>query len=394
MDFDDIVIGSGLAALGVVLGLAPTRRVLVLAGPRAGRAQYYDATQSVLCSRVGLGGLGSYWHGVIPTGSVMAAHQNEFAAVFRRFYAHTDVTARLGEPWLFVPWRPIRPIREWRRLHRERGGKLSLALDLASHVIVEDRGVTVVGQNVRYRAARVWLCAGALHTPFLLDRALGATVSRPTVSDHVICYLGQVEYSPDVAPRVERTRDGVWFSARYAASGRSLCTLRPAQFAFKTLDAGIEKRAIFGLPTGSIIARLLRAASPGLFAEALYNRTGVTVGARVLSAYAQIPVPDAHWLTEGETPLQMRSDSIQAEITAARASPPWPNLRPSARPRMFIPAIHLHHSVDLPKLTAAGVNLPMASVQVADASVYSGVDPSHHSFRVLVAAARRARELS
>ena len=68
MDFDDIVIGSGLAALGAVLGTDAHRRVLVIGNPALGSFTYYDERQTVPCSYSGAGGLGNDWHGVIPTG--------------------------------------------------------------------------------------------------------------------------------------------------------------------------------------------------------------------------------------------------------------------------------------------------------------------------------------
>ena len=70
MDSDDIVIGSGLAALGTVLGLLaqPERRIVVLCGPVESSFLYYDDRRTVPCAFLGEGGLGSHWHGVIPTG--------------------------------------------------------------------------------------------------------------------------------------------------------------------------------------------------------------------------------------------------------------------------------------------------------------------------------------
>ena len=71
LEYDDIVIGSGLSAIGTVLGLPATRRVLVLCGPAESATQYYDSTRRSPCSYLGYGGLGNFWHGVIPMGSRM-----------------------------------------------------------------------------------------------------------------------------------------------------------------------------------------------------------------------------------------------------------------------------------------------------------------------------------
>lgn len=393
MEFDDIVIGSGLSAVGTVLGLPRERRVLVVGGPAIGRSLHYDPGARVPCAHLGHGGLGNYWHGVIPTGGVAPGEDAaEFAQLFRYFYPGDDLDDRLCEPWLFVPWRAIRPPRVWPRVRAERGDRLRIAYETVSRFAVEERRVTVHTDAGVHGGQRVWVCAGALHTPQLLDRSLEARVSRPTVSDHVICYIGQVDRSAPGAgalPRVQRTRGGTWFEA--SRTETALCTLRPAHFDFRRLDHGIEQRAVFGLPTGSLVRKLLRRASPGLLAEALYNRAGLLQNARIQSVYAQIVVPDAHWLREGELPLVARVEVIQAVVRDARAACLRPHWIASRRPEIFIPAIHLHHSVDVAALRAAGANTPDARVQVVDASVHEAIGPEHHSFRVMVAACAAAR---
>lgn len=393
MEFDDIVIGSGLSALGVVLGLPRERRVLVLGGPAIGHSQHYDLGGRVPCAHLGHGGLGNYWHGVIPTGSVAPGEETaEFVELFRYFYPDDDLADRLGKHWLFVPWRAIRPPRVWLRLMVQRGDRLRIAHEAVSRFAVEERRVTVHTDAGVHSGQRVWVCAGALHSPRLLDRSLEARVSRPTVSDHVICYIGQFDrHAPGAGalPRVQRTRGGVWFEA--SRTETALCTLRPAHFGFRRLDYGIEQRSVFGLPTGSLIRKLLRRASPGLLAEALYNRAGLLQNARTQSVYAQIVVPDAHWLREGEPPLVARAEVVQAVVRGARAACLRPHWTASRRPEIFIPAIHLHHSVDVPALRAAGANTPDARVQVVDASVHEAIGPEHHSFRVMAAACAAAR---
>ena len=46
---------------------------------------------------------------------------------------------------------------------------------------------------------------------------------------------------------------------------------------------------------------------------------------------------------------------IQALINDVRANPIWPDLRQSKRPEIFIPSIHLHHSIDVDALTRQDV---------------------------------------
>jgi hypothetical protein len=396
VEYDDIVIGSGLSALGTVIGLPAGRRVLVIAGPAVPTTQYYDSTGAVPCAHVGYGGLGNYWHGVIPTGgreNFAASSAADFERLFEWFYPGVGVGSRLGKPYLFVPWKPIRPSRIWERLGAVRGEGLKLIRQSVQRFDLQGNGVSVQTQSDSFRSARAWICSGTLQTGGLLDRSLGQIVSRATVSDHVLCYLGQIDRAahPEVAPMtVERTGKGVWFEAGYDATTTALITRRPARFEYRRLDFGIEQRAVFGLPTGGAVAKILRGASPGLVAEALYNRAGLFPAARFQSVYAQLAVPDAHWLREGGNSVVMRKDVIRAATDAVRAGFTSGSLNPSRRPEIFLPMIHLHHSVDPQALGKAGLNTAHSPVQVMDASIAERIGPEHHSFKIMVAAFARA----
>lgn len=392
MDFEDIVIGSGLAALGAAIGLKESRSVLVLGGPAQGQFSHYDGRATVPSSYLGEGGLGNDWHGVIPTGWRNANDPRDdegYAALFRRFYARTDPRPRLGQPWLFVPWKPIRPRTEFARLQRERCSQLTLAHELALSFRASRAGVAVSTPTATHRARRLWVAAGALHTPGLLQRSLDGKIARGLVSDHVGCYVGQADGLP--APAIHRNLDGAFFQAWQGTFSDALYTLRPARFAYRTLDHGIEQRAVFGLPTGSAIAKISKRMSPGLLAEAFFNRFGLFAGAPRHSVYAQVLVRDAYAVGAAETALVAQAQAIRAATDAARTQAPFPGVRISQRPELTIPGIHLHHSVDLPALARAGVGDADFPVQVVDASVLSEIGPEHHSFKMMLGALARAR---
>jgi len=392
VDYDDIVIGSGLAALGAVIGLANSPRVLVLCGPAQGRFSHYDARSSVPSTYLGEGGLGNDWHGVIPTGwrNRYGGDDAAFAALFKHFYPRTDPLPRLGKPWLFVPWRPIRPRHEFARLQRARGAQLSLRQELAQSFRMDGTSVTVQTATATLRARRVWVAAGALHTPGLLDRSLGGGIARGVVSDHVTCYVGQADGLP--APAIARTRDGAFFPAWHGEATEALYTLRPARFAFRTLDHGIEQRAVFGLPTGSAMAKITKRMSPGLLAEAFYNRFGLFPRAGRYSIYAQVLVRDAYAIGPDGVQLSAQTAAIRAATGRARELAPFPGVRISKRPELSIPGIHLHHSVDLDALARAGVGGPVSPVQVVDASVLREIGPEHHTFKMMLVARDSAKQ--
>ena len=396
MDFDDIVIGSGLSALGAVLGIDARRRVLVIANPVRGEYSYYDDRCTVPSAYSGAGGLGEAWHGVIPTGwrnNFGHANAADYAALLKYFYPHVKIAEKIEQPWLFVPWRAIRPSREFARLVRQRGENLTMLSEAGLSVSVYENGAAVATANANYRARRIWLAAGALHTPILLKQSFERSFDRGLVSDHAFCYVGQTagESVPDLA----HSREGIFFPARYSNQCSALYTLRPARFAFRRLDYGIEQRALFGLPTGSALAKIARRASPGLLAEAFYNRFGLFPSAGVYSVYAQVLVPDAYeYHVEQDRPVvSARSLIIRAATDVARAHQPYKNLVASRLLDAFIPGIHLHHSLDLEALSHAGLNTAGSSLQIVDASVLEDIGPDHHSFKMMLSAYDRVKSI-
>ncbi len=394
MVFDDIVIGSGLSALGVVLGLGSERNILMLGGPRRGESVYYRQDRAVPCAHLGLGGLGNFWHGVIPMAlraSFDEVRDCDFVRMFDKFYPRTSVKDHLRRQQLFVPWRPIRPVAELRRLRRASAERLTIHPQTAERFNWRNSEISVdTVDGVQYRGRRLWIAAGSLNTPGLLERSLGRGYSRGCVSDHVLCYVGLL--AAELRRTVSRTRDGVFFPAHYDVEGKSLYTLRPARFGFRTLDYGIEQRAVFGMPTGSAIAKIMRRMSPGLLAEAFYNRTGIFANADCYSVYAQTPVQDAYVLQNGKLPIVACSARILRAAAESRDRVPFKGVRRSQRADLHVPGIHLHHSIESDSLVAHGIDQPGSPIQIVDASTVSDIGPEHHSFKVMLRAYARGRQ--
>ena len=392
--YDDIIVGSGLSATGALLGLDPGKRVLMLAGEPVGRYHYYNDSNTGPCASTACGGLGNDWHGVIPlaTAATFGGYSRaQYIELFRRFYPRVDIDSLMGESLLFVPWKPIRPLSVLaeQALSRDRD-HLRIEHQQAERFEARHGKVFVwTSRQECVSAQRLWLGAGPLHTPRLLERSLQTPLARGSVSDHVLCYMGLTR-SPE-PPEVRRSADGLLFPATYHPDGTALFTLRPARFNFTQLDAGIAQRAAFGMPTGRAIAKLLRRLSPGLLAEALYNRFGLFPAATHYSVYSQSRVADVYTLAPGAPyPLQPETRKIIENHQALDATIPWPGVARSAKPELYIPGIHLHHSVDTHALEQCGINTDQAPIQVIDASVVQDIGPDHHSFKIMTRAYAKA----
>ena len=399
MVYDDIVIGSGLTALATVLGLPEGRRICVIAGSAQPSLKSYDELSKIPCANLGLGGLGSYWHGVIPLGKLDAfchIDRKQFSDLFNFFYTDT-LDTRLDKPWLFVPYRPIRPVNFWTKLIAERN-HLNLQY-LEAKTIKQEAGswsVDVGHENLK--AKRIWIAAGALGSAALLERSPAfAGIAHERISDHAILYLGQIDrrtHSHVAVPIVERGRSGIWMQGKYDNSEDGLLTTKPARFSYRQLDHGIEQRSAFGLPATGIVRKLCTAGSLGLISESLFNKLGLFPDSSILSVYAQVRVHEAYKFFPREMRLAADMESIQNQIYQFRDQLVWPELIKSRRPELFIRGIHLHRSLKLDQLHQSGFNSENSTLQIVDSSIANNIGPEHHSFKTMVYAYSLAKSSS
>ena len=394
MVFDDIIIGSGLSALAVAIGLPTGRRILVHTGPTEGRLIEYPQMDGVPCQYLGHGGLGNYWHGVIPYPGVQGGDnesQPDFASLFAEFYPAAARQLAKSAPALFIPRSPIRPRLHWERLLKSRD--LTIKPAIVSRVDLAGAGAAVTADGQRYEARRVWCCAGALETPRLLTRSFGAVLSTGHVSDHVIISLGLARRDAGIRPQLCRGPEGYFMKPVDSPDRDLLLTARPARFGFARLDGGIERRAVFGLPTKSILQRLLQAPDPGLVSEALFNKFGLFPIATLYNLYAQLRVRDCYTLEVSTAKIAVRPEIVRQATDRARqiVGNLMPQLEPSRRPELYIPGIHLHRTIDLKAAQASGIGSATSPVRIADASVLDDIGGAHHSFGMMVSSWKAAR---
>lgn len=383
MVFDDVVVGSGLTGLATVMGLVGRgRRVRVVADYSNGILQHYGTSQTPSAYR-GQGGLGRYWHGVIPLSATSDVPVEKLAALIELFYSSSAVRAHLGGQQLLVPWKPIRPFTHLKRL-QENDPNLEIDPRRASALHDEAKGMAVSVEGERVLARRVWLAAGATATPGLLATYLGTSADIPRrISDHVIAYGGQVSADEQAAENLRtlrRCRDGLLLPTQYDENRTTLYMLRPAKFEFSELDYGFEQRAVFGLPTSKATAKIAGHLSAGLVAEALFNRTGLGKNARRYNVYFQVAVPTVYDL-EANGELGPPDLSLVAKVIAkAREAHPFEQMQMTTKPELFLPGIHLHGSL----LSTEQETLKAhPALRVVDASNLDNPGPDHHSFRLM-----------
>ena len=385
MVYDDLIIGSGLTGLAVACGLPKNSRLCVIAGLAEPSVQWYDGSSGIPCANNGMGGLGAYWHGVIPmalSSSPFKINAEHFSELFRYFYRES-IDSKLDSQYLFVPYRPIRPVTYWKEIIAQL--KDVTWVHAIAHTIERKNGIwSVRTPTCNYYTRRLWLAAGALGTPMLLSNSHGmSSAIRSNVSDHIIIYLGQLDRRQN--PRVERTKSGIWAQATYDKDTGGLLTTKPARFSYARLDHGIEQRSVFGLPTSGLLGKLMRAGSLGLISESLFNKFGLFPNASKLNAYAQLRVEDAYHMDLDAGRLTPNMPTIQKAIGNFRTNLEWPELEPSRRPELFLRGIHLHHSLDNLALKRSGL-IDGCGLTIVDPSTIEDIGPDHHSFKSMVRA--------
>lgn len=390
MAFDDLIVGSGLSALGTALALSRTgRRVLCLAGDSPGRLSTYPG-MNVPCEFEGPGGLGNFWHGVIPLARSRSFESLEEVTVrelLEHFYPGLP-TESVGSDALFVPYRPIRPMVHLNALAQD-SKRFEMWQTHALSVRRVDGGIMCQTARGTVEADRAWIACGALGTPRLLERSGLVEPKQRTVSDHIIGYAGllSAHESPAVVRKPRRVTGGLLFPCDYGAQRDVLYMPRPARFDFARLDAGIAKRAVFGLPTSRIIAGLAGRLSPGLLAEALYNKFGLFPVAPSYSVNYMIEAPALYRLDPDQGLLPPAADTIAGITGKAVEQAPFEGLQPTRRPELFVPGVHLHGSLtNEEREEFAGAD----RMTVVDASALTSVGPDHHSFRMMALAYQRA----
>ena len=321
VDYEDIVIGSGLAALGAVIGLARSTRVLVLCGPAQGQFSHYDARGSVPSAYLGDG-----W----PRQRLARRHPDRVVRPLRparrrrssqpcssHFYPRTDPGLGSADPGCSCPGG--RSVRATSSPACSNRAARKLTPGVRNWHCPSGRTTPGCGDTgtATLRARRVWVAAGALHTPGLLDALAG---QRHGAWRGVgPCGLLRRPGGRPARAGHPRNRDGAFFP-RLARRMRRRA-VHPATrraLPIRTLDYGIEQRAVFGLPTGSAMAKITKRMSPGPAGRGLLQPLRpLRQRAGRHSIYAQVLVRDAYAVGADETATE-REDG-------ASTPPPTPH---------------------------------------------------------------------
>lgn len=400
MIYDEIIVGSGLTSLATLLGLKENKnfnkkRILVLADQQAANIKIYNSRYNIPYINSSYGGLGNFWHGVIPLNlskRFPELSKCSLIMLLKKFYPNVHWDKFVERKKFFVPWFPIRPKVYFQQLSSQSS---NLNIQYSKALVfrhAKNKMWQVITADCVYTTNRLWLCGGTLGTAELLDRSGYESATNEFVSDHFITYVGQILKCPYRLNNIVKKRyswQGYIFDPMIL-NHNVLVTARPAFLDYKRLDFGIAQRQNFGLPVSGILGKLVRCKSPGLLCEAIFNKFGLMSASTIYNIYAQHQVPNVLERKKGVLEIKLKNNIIKFHELKIKSMLKNNICKVSKKAGISFPAIHLHNSVHKNKLIKMGIAHKNSNLQIQDASVIKNIGPEHHIFRVMATAFRNA----
>lgn len=293
LKYDNVVIGDGLSALGVVERLLKLNNlkntIVISAGKKHDSTPKSNVNDFVL--EGGIGGNSGRWHGVISENTIK--NDERFEHAFLNVYPERKLYFREG--YSFIPLRPLRPRKKLSKFTRIREEKvLSIIRDT-------DQELRIITDINEYKSNFIHLCTGSFATLGILynSNLLSKEKSGFQISDHMVGYFGQIQLNEKSRKLgIRRGKFGYWkrFDEIKLESGRSLfVSLRPAYAGFKNLKVASEYREVFSVSSGKVVSNIIKKFNFALILEAVFNKFGVVFfRTRTFNIVGHITVDNAY----------------------------------------------------------------------------------------------------
>lgn len=273
---ENIVVGSGMAALGVLEAIDDQNKLHKSRLIHAKTSKIFFSEESSPKKPIETlqnGGNSNIWHSVISYFSNKKYLKNKFDFFFDKYFPNS-IRALQKSSYSFVPYFPIRPLKKINKKKK----KLNQVLDdVIIHIEKNEKGLILVhGLKSSYSTHNLFLCTGAMSSIKLLTSSCILKTTKSTLSEHLVGYFGQFSGS-FIKSKTIRTYDG-HFKKHHQINleNRSLyVTLRPANFSFKNIKKANQFRNFFGRSSKSIFISLISKLNLALIFEALYNKFGL-----------------------------------------------------------------------------------------------------------------------
>lgn len=270
------IIGSGMAALGTLEGIEKKEELerTRLIHAKTSNIKYSESVSpEKSIESLSNGGNSNLWHSVISRFSNQENIARTSFKFFNKLFPNSAKTNKL-ESYSFIPFFPIRPLKKIIKRRK----RLKELIDDTIIYVEKDKfdNILIHGKKSSYSTRNLFLCTGSISSLKLLSDSNIININKTTLSEHLVGYFGQFQ-GPLGTKQVIRTREGHFKKFHeIKLDNRSLyVTLRPANFAFKSIEKANEFRNFFGRNSKSILKSLITKFNLGLILEAFYNKFGL-----------------------------------------------------------------------------------------------------------------------
>jgi hypothetical protein len=390
--YEEIVIGSGLTATGYVMGaIEKGKKILVISDLQSSsksNINYYPHIKTPLYTDEH-GGLGNYWHGVIPLDIYTESELATFESFLNKFYPRVNLSGKI-ESRHFVPYCPIRPKSIFNKYIKN--SSIEVKFERVIKIDFDGSKWIIMTEKSILCAFKLTISAGAIGTARILYRSPIFKFSRfGFFSDHVIFFAGQVK-SSNYDQQMLRSRSGIFpkiFSInKFNADIKFI--LRPAAFDFKLLGGNLKARNVFANSGIKLYTKLFENRSLGLINEAVYNKFGISLNTDISNIYMQVPIINSYSLDRESGSIKCIESTIKKslEIHTKFLKENLQDFVAQSHQNSWFPGIHLFRSIDYFELET--VKSFASSLKIVDSTVIQDIGYQHHTFKLMFDAYKTA----
>ena len=273
----NIVVGSGLSALGVVSAFEDKKRIedVLLIHDYSSKTFHHEKSNSKRSIEYkGQGGNSNYWHSVISLFLTEKKHKKTRKKFLSKTVSISDEEINKG--YSFIPFFPIRPVRKIKSIM----GSKKMIDDKV--LLYEEQSNTssniIYCENQEFFSEKTFLCTGTLSTLNLLFKSNIISEKEVFLDEHLVGYFGQ--FTLNKKSRIESPKYNLRghfkkYQQIILSKDRKLfSTFRPALLKMKSLSEASKYRDFFSQQSGSIFTGLIKKLNIALLLEAVYNKFG------------------------------------------------------------------------------------------------------------------------
>lgn len=380
MIYDLVIVGSGPVALSCLLSAPSNLKIAVISHSDRGEYIRDSFGDKAYINRYG-GGLDA-WHGVLSSNLFLKHYPDEldfYIKFFKFFYPEKNINNNLfGFQKIFIPKKKISS-KNLNELLKERTN-IKLFFDEVLH-IDESKVINIYGKNEKYLSNRVILAAGAIGTAKILNNSQLGQINK-FIGNHIIGY-GQYNISTNNEfVKSEYSRYGHFKNIEISSiKGKEFMSYqRPSLFDFRNSKILGKYKTVYSRTKKEIYSTIIKSMSPGLFAEAFYNRYGYWFKTNKANTYLQIESSNVYEL-DNKFNIIVSEKNINLFVDNVVQNSKFNDLDI----KTIVSGIHFFNTINKISDVGSCSNKDdwQKKIIVADSSVLKKIGGSHHTFSLM-----------